>query len=179
MQYWQKLHEYFSEIDARLTGKYDITLIGGAALILEYNHTRVTYDLDVLNSGDARKLEEFIAKQKDLNEKYHLPFQIVDGSFFPLSDEYLAKRKKYSKGKFKHLNIYVLDIYDVIMSKLDRCDARDRDDIQWLRDNFIIDVDELIKTYKDARNNALNTAKVDANFRYILEVVFNVIPSPL
>ena len=81
-------------------------------------------------------------------------------------------RKEYSAESFKHLNVYVLDLYDLILSKLDRCDAKDRDDIEWLKDNFKIDVDKLIAAYKNGRLNALNTNRVDSNFFYILEVVF-------
>lgn len=175
MQYWQKIDEFLSELDKSLTQNLEITLIGGAALILEYHHPRVTYDIDVLNSLDARTLCSLLDKDVKLNKKYDLPVHIVDGSFFPMRDNYAEKRREYRKGNFKRLKVYVLDVYDLILSKLDRCDLKDRDDIGWLKDNFSVDTDELLLAYKNGRQYALNADRVDANFIYIMEVVFGVV----
>lgn len=121
MQYWQRLHEYLKEIDGTLERPIELTIIGGAALILEYH---------------------------------------------------LENRIEYAKGTFKNLRIFILDLYDLVLSKLDRCSSKDRDDIQWLKENFVIDVDRLIKAYQEGRLNALNPGRVDGNFLYILDAVF-------
>ena len=82
MQYWQKLHNYLEELDKLLDRRFEITLIGGAALILEYHHLRVTYDIDILNSNDARMLLKFVSNQNELNKQFNLPIHLVDASFF-------------------------------------------------------------------------------------------------
>lgn len=172
MQYWQRLHEYLEEIDGTLERPIELTIIGGAALILEYHHIRVTYDIDVLNTPDARMLSSFIDQHRTLHDKYNIPIHVIDSSFFPVTDDFLENRIEYAKGTFKHLRIFILDLYDLVLSKLDRCSSKDRDDIQWLKENFVIDVDRLIKAYQEGRLNALNPGRVDGNFLYILDAVF-------
>jgi len=172
MQYWQKLHEYLQEIDNKLDRPLEVTIIGGAALILKYHHVRVTYDIDILNAPDARMLSSFVEQHKALNEKYKIPIHVIDSSFFPVTDDFLEKRVRYAEDAFKNLKVLILDLYDLILSKLDRCNSKDRDDIQWLKENFIIDVERLIKAYQEGRRNALNPGRVDGNFLYILDAVF-------
>ncbi len=140
-------------LDKQLTAKYknkkrkfDLIIVGGAALMLKYKLERYTDDIDSL------KLEEELNKY--LRENYDI-FRINDraNGVILINPDYKKRLKKLQIDySFNVLEIFVLNDYDLIISKIGRGYQKDVDDIisSGVLDN--IDIEKLEKLMIEAVN---------------------------
>ncbi|HHY77938.1 MAG TPA: hypothetical protein GX498_05465 [Clostridiales bacterium] len=103
---------------------FDIYLLGGSACILGGYTDRVTRDFDFLDLNYPSKLGKVFAQLRD--------FDMLEYESTLISPKYKERAKKLEQ--FKYLNVYILSIEDIIVSKIIRLEQKD-----------IEDIDELIK----------------------------------
>lgn len=103
---------------------FDIFLLGGAACILGDYTDRATRDFDFIDLNYSSKLGKVFIHLRD--------FDMLEYESTLISPTY--KERAIKLDKFRYLNIYILSIEDIIVSKIIRLEQKD-----------LQDLDELIK----------------------------------
>lgn len=101
---------------------FDIYLLGGAACILGGYTERATMDFDFVNLEYSSRLGRVFAMMRD--------FDMLDYELAVLSPVYKSRAGKLNQ--FEYLNIYVLSVEDIIVSKIIRLEKKDCEDIDIL-----------------------------------------------
>lgn len=170
------LREFFLEIDRRWkhpgSGKIPLRIIGCSALLLQTDYDRGTKDSDVLETlaitPDIKKeLLDLAGEDTDFHKRYRmyvevvpngLPFLPQPSKFHPLPD---------LNRSLKHFEIEVLDIVDVVVSKLARLHADDVKDIRGMIDRKLATHAKLVEHFKSAMEYHLLDARADKLPKYI------------
>ena len=124
------LLEFLTDLDNQLQKDIDLLVLGGNALII-YGCKYTTRDVDICVRGvDVDVYDwsmQWSKKNKVMVDVY------IDGWFknvrFP---DYLKRSTHIPNLGFKHINIYLMNIYDMVLTKVDRWSDRDRQDINSL-----------------------------------------------
>lgn len=104
---------------------FDIYLLGGSACILGGYTDRATRDFDFLDLNYPSRFGKVFAQLRD--------FDMLEYESTLISPKY--KDRAIKLDQFKYLNVYVLSVEDIIISKIIRLEQKD-----------IEDIDALIKT---------------------------------
>ncbi len=103
---------------------FDIYFLGGAACILGGYTERATRDFDFIDLDYSARLGKVFVQLRD--------FDMLEYSSTLLSPKYKERATKLAK--FKYLNVYLLSIEDIIVSKIIRLEQKDIEDIDILID---------------------------------------------
>lgn len=103
---------------------FDIYFLGGAACILGGYTERATRDFDFIDLDYSAKLGKVFVQLRD--------FDMLEYNSTILSPKYKERASKLHK--FKYLNVYLLSIEDIIVSKIIRLEQKDIEDIDILMD---------------------------------------------
>lgn len=103
---------------------FDMFLLGGSACILGGYSYRATRDFDFMDLNYSSRLDKIFVHLRD--------FDMLEYESTLISPIYKERSKKLDK--FDYLNIYILSVEDIIVSKIIRLEQKD-----------IQDIDELIK----------------------------------
>mgnify|MGYP001152547147 CR=1 FL=1 len=117
---------------------FDIFFLGGAACILGRYTTRATRDFDFIDLDYSSKLGNAFVQLRD--------FDMLEYKSTILSPKY--KDRAIKLDKFKYINVYILSLEDIIVSKIIRLEEKD-----------VEDIDKMIKIAdKDLINAIINEA---------------------
>jgi hypothetical protein len=153
------IEQFLRDLDDEwpLTGRQRIrlTIIGSAALMLQAPYERGTKDSDVLETSAitptvAQHLTELGGKKTRLAKRHRLYIDVV-GSGLPFLPHkpYCHEMSDLNAG-LSNFEVEVLDIVDVIVSKLKRFNGNDRADIGSMIDLELVAHDRLIERFRDA-----------------------------
>jgi len=155
--------EFLNELDALLSNPVDVHCIGGFVVSLHYGLPRSTGDVDyysVVPAHFAAGLQTLAGPDSPLGKKYKLHFQLVTVTNLP--ENYEDRLEEMFPGQFKKLRLFAPDPYDLILSKIERNTAKDRDDLDYLARTLHLDAAVLRKRYqKELRPNLPNEARHD------------------
>lgn len=125
------------DLDARwkpLSGEGQVVLrvFGSAALFMQTNYVRGTKDGDVLethelDSSMRERLRDLAGPDSEMYRRHKLYLDIVGPHIPMLPPNPLWHPTEY---RLEHFDVRVLDIADVLISKLKRFSGSDRDDIR-------------------------------------------------
>ena len=101
---------------------FDIYFLGGAACILGGYTERATRDFDFVDLDYSSKLGRVFVQLRD--------FDMLEYNSTLLSPKYKERARKLDR--FKYLNVYLLSIEDIIVSKIIRLEQKDIEDIDIL-----------------------------------------------
>lgn len=101
---------------------FDIFLLGGSACILGGYTDRATRDFDFIDLNYSSKLGKIFVQLRD--------FDMLEYESTLVSPTY--KERAIKLNKFPYLNIYILSIEDIIVSKIIRLEQKDLQDIDEL-----------------------------------------------
>lgn len=114
---------------------FEIYFLGGAACILGGYTKRATRDFDFIDLDYSAKLGKVFVQLRD--------FDMLEYSSTLLSPKYKERARKLNR--FKYLNVYLLSIEDIIVSKIIRLEQKDIEDIDILIDKANKDlIDQII-----------------------------------
>jgi hypothetical protein len=137
-------------IDREVTAPMDLHCIGGFAVSVHYGLARPTGDIDVVEVKPSH-LKEWLARTAGegsaLHQKYRIHLQIVTVATVPYS--YEERLIEIETGQFSKLRLFVLDPYDLVLSKLTRNIEVDAEDVKHLARSQNLDLDLLERRYKD------------------------------
>ncbi len=163
----KQLLDFLGELDKELEGEVTVVAVGGTAMTL-HNSKASTLDVD------------FTIPAKDFSE-FHRVLNLVphgfkvdtwnNGMVFSqdLPDDYLEK-SKHIRTKMKNIKLRVLDPLDIIVTKVGRLNARDKEDIATCIKKFKITKTEIRKRAKQVtyvgreENYEINLNHVMKNF---------------
>lgn len=160
------INEFFQNIDRDWQPSgcepIDLHIIGSTALFLKTDYDRETKDSDILQlsadkSETMSSLKILAGKGTELARKHGLYLDIVPAHvlFLPLQPDYEICT---ALSKIQNFKIFVLDVHDVVVSKLLPYRTQDREDIIWLADHQLIMPSQLADRFKLAIDN-LNPEK--------------------
>lgn len=141
-------HEFLSAIDDQLTAPARIICIGGFVVTKIHGFSRSTGDLDHVESPRelTAQLQEIAGQGSPLHRKYHLYVDYVGVVTLPINfDERLIEVPM----QLKKINILVPDIYDLILSKLERNSPKDYGDVQFLAEKYKLSFNTLRKRFDE------------------------------
>ncbi|MBI4055250.1 MAG: hypothetical protein HY402_03865 [Elusimicrobia bacterium] len=151
------IREFLAEIDEKWKpiGGEPIILqvIGSAALMLQCDYERGTKDGDVLEAKDGpptikEQLISLAGKESDLYKQFRVYIDVVNTAilFLPQQPVFYP----LPSLPLKNFRIEVLDIGDVVLSKLKRYNSDDKNDIRAMADRKLLDHDRLIARFEAA-----------------------------
>lgn len=141
---------FLSAIDQAATEDLILHCIGGFAVTLYYGLDRATGDIDVVEVKPA-EAKEWLARTagqgSPLHRKHKVCLQVVTVASVP--DSYEHRLTEVFPGTFKRLRLFVLDPYDLVLSKLARNLDVDVEDVKYLARSQRLDLDVLESRYKN------------------------------
>lgn len=169
------LRTFLQELDKHVAGKTELLVGGAGALLLAYDPAVGTQDIDFIGerTGDLLRLSEVAGKDSEIHRRTHYYVDIVPPGWFPNLPGWGARAILVNVAGLMHISLRVLELHDLILSKLKRFGSGDRQDIRSLcnRDDF--DVTTLRERYEQARllHDFDEREKLDEIFQ-IVEVEF-------
>lgn len=168
------IEKFFEEIDSQWKpiGEEPITLqiIGSAALMLQTDYARGTKDGDVLESGDGSpaikaQLLALAGKRTPLHAEFRLYIDVVNRAIL-----FLPQRAAFHprpRIKLKNFKVEVLDVIDVVLSKLKRYNSDDANDIRAMADRKLLDHALLVSRFEAAADWFSSDARAPDVPRYL------------
>jgi len=155
----QLVREFFVEIDklwpSGATQKVRLSIIGCGALMLQAEYERGTKDSDVFETTDlSRETKERLlciaGPDTDLHKRWKLYIDIVGNGVPFLPHAPVWHPVEAVNQSLVHLELFVLDVVDVAVSKLKRFHANDQADIDAMIDRDLVPHDRLIERFRAA-----------------------------
>ena len=139
---------FLADIDAAATEDLVLHCIGGFAVSLYYGLARPTGDLDVVELAPrtAQWLDSIAGRSSPLHRKHRLYVQVVTVATLPY--QYADRLTEMFVGAFERLRLFVLDPYDLALSKLSRNLELDLEDVKHLADARDLDLEVLASIYR-------------------------------
>ncbi len=160
--------EFIKRLNAAVKRRVTITLIGGNALVI-LGLKNATRDVDLV----VRSTEPEVAKFcKEYPSRYKVKVEFfVDGLFKHIRvKDYLAKAIDFVGGEFLNVTVKILNIYDIILTKMNRFEEKDQIDIQNIMSKMKIsakDLDErfhyYLKYFMDPKDDFIEKYKTLKN----------------
>ena len=168
---WQA---FLEDVDRALTAPVVLHCLGGFVLTCCYGLPRQTNDIDFIET-EASGDEELIAlagRGSRLYRRHKVCFQRVAGvALFP--EGYARRLVGVDLPTLTHLRLKALEAHDLVLSKLDRYLAVDREDIKFLATAAPIDLDVLRARYEEEMRPyaAVRPERLDLTFELCLEMI--------
>lgn len=137
-------------VDSELNTSTVAHCLGGFAIHARYGLARPTRDIDaaaVAPHEQASVLVRLAGKGSRLEARFGVYFDLV--TVVTLPDDYESRLTPIYPGVFKHLYLMVLDPYDLVLSKLERNQRHDREDVRYLGTAARLDLTLLERRYRD------------------------------
>jgi hypothetical protein len=138
-----------------------------------YGLARTTADVDVLNlvpREQAGIICKLAREGNPLHRKYGIYLEIVGVANVP--EDYETRLTEMFPGVFRNLHLMALDPYDLALSKLERNNQRDRDDVKYLARTVPFDLAVLKERYeKELRGRLGNPTREDLTMTLWLEAI--------
>ena len=154
-----RIKQFLSDLDREWTptGKQRIrlTIIGSAALILQAPHERGTKDSDILETNAittavAKNLRALAGKETKLAKRHGIYLDVVRSGLPFLPQKPNCHQMSELNADLSNFEVEVLDIVDVVVSKLKRFSANDRADIGSMIDLGLVPHGQLIERFRNA-----------------------------
>jgi hypothetical protein len=168
--------EFLLELDALVIEPVELHCIGGFAIVAAYGLKRGTNDLDYFTVVPYKRipdLEKLGGEGSRLANKYKV--HVHHAGVAALPEGYRDRMKELFPGRFKNIRLYVLDPYDLVLSKLSRNVERDREDVAFLAKAHNLQAATLRTLYeKELRVNLIGSPeRHDATLEFWLEAYFS------
>lgn len=147
--------DFLLELDARMPEPCKLPCFGGFAVTQAYGISRATSDIDVLDVAPPRVVD-FLVKQagkgSELHQRYKVYFDVVGVACAPY--EYESRLRPMFEGVFTKLRLFVMDPYDVALTKLKRDSDKDVQDVLQLAEAVPFDLAVFEERYiRELRDN--------------------------
>lgn len=155
----EPFRSFFQDIDRRWgtarEEKLRLRVIGSTALMLQTDYMRGTKDSDILETTelameDKNRLLELAGVRTAVAKRHRMYLEIVSNGlpFLPQSPHWHPLPEL--NPLLEHLTIEVLDVVDVVVSKLKRFSASDADDVRAMTEKGLVEHRRLIERFLSA-----------------------------
>jgi hypothetical protein len=149
----EKVRELFRELGSKLHQKLRLAVGGSIALIVPGHLSRATEDIDVVNELPP-EIRSQHALLNDLRKRYGLLLTHFQSHYLPVGWD----QRLHYFDTFGDLLVYLVDVYDVFLSKLFSIRTKDLDDMRMVREH--LDKDILARRLKDTTGPMLTTEEL-------------------
>jgi hypothetical protein len=170
------LSDFLAEIDERWDApagrRIRLSMIGSAALMLQTDYDRGTKDGDILETAEIdpvtrQGLLELAGKDTRLHARHKIYLEIVAGGL-----PFLPQRPRWHdppalNARLSNFEIEVLDVVDVVVSKLKRFNSNDQMDIEAMVERGLVAHDELLTRFRAAVDYYTLDARADDLPEYV------------
>jgi len=154
------------ETDKNLTQSADLVLIGGTALVVQYQSPRSTLDVDAYTSISQELKKAWNKAEKTLGIKIPLSKSPISEGPYNMEDRFL----KYGDLNLQYLNIFVPEAGDLILMKTLRLFGKDRDDISHLIRHSKIHERILLKRFIEEMDHVVCERKtLRSHYLFVIE----------
>ena len=116
------------DADPDLSRSISFDLIGGFVFKVIYGLPRPTQDIDYYTMQPRFvEYEEITGRKSALGKKHKVWLHAAGHAEMPRN--YSSRLTEILAGEFKHLRLFIPDIYDLVLSKLKRNSDKDRADV--------------------------------------------------
>ncbi|MGH9318785.1 MAG: DUF6036 family nucleotidyltransferase [Vicinamibacteria bacterium] len=130
-----------------------------------------TDDVDLIGerTGLLKRLSEEAGKGSELHRATDYYVDIVPPGLFPQDWGWRSRTTSLELPGLEHIELRILELHDLILSKLKRFAGKDREDIRGLCEREKFDIETLRSRYTQARlpYDYDEREKLEANFRFI------------
>ncbi len=139
---------FLHALDDQLSQPTELHCFGGFVIAEQYDLTRSTGDIDILESKgtDLRTIASLAGKGSPLHKRYRVHVDVVGGAAVP--EDYESRLTTVFAGEFRHLRIQTLERHDLLLAKLERNSDRDREDVETIARGPGLDVSLLKDRYE-------------------------------
>jgi hypothetical protein len=138
----ETIRSYLRDLAVKVRRPIQIQVGGSAALILPGYLSRATDDIDVVDEVPA-EIRSQPGLLDELEHRYRLRLAHFQRHYLPMGWE----QRLHYLDSFGELHVYLLDVYDVFLSKLFSIRAKDKDDMRMLLPQ--LDKDMLVRRLHD------------------------------
>jgi len=174
---------FLQKLDDHLPANTRVPLyVGGAgALLLAYDGQVATDDVDFIGerTGLLLELSEFAGKDSEVHQLTNYYLDIVPPGWFPNAWGWSNRAVPTLIPGLSHIDLRVLELHDLIISKLKRFGSGDREDIRNLCNHPELDVEILRQRYQEARElyDYDQRERMDDNFRLVEVEILGLEPT--
>lgn len=140
---------FLRELDGQLREPIAMACMGGFAVTTYYGLVRSTVDIDAWSVGPegiSSHLESLSAYGSPLNLKHRVYIQLVP-KILTLPCDHEDRLIQLETPELNNITLHVLEAHDLALSKLERNDARDRQDVVYLAEAGHINAKTLMNRY--------------------------------
>ncbi len=159
------------ELGDRLPRPVTIEIAGAIALIMKQYLDRQTTDMDIVNEvpEEIRGLGDWLCQ---LEKRYRLALGHVQSHSLPRGWE----QRLHGLEPFGRLRVYLVDAYDVVLSKFFSRREKDRDDLRFAMK--LLDKETLVRRLKETADAFLADPIMRENAERNWKIVFKGEPLP-
>jgi hypothetical protein len=172
----QAVEDFFLEIDRQWprepATKIRLSVIGCGALLLQADYERGTKDSDVFETADLlddtkHRLVQIAGPGTDLHRRRKLYIDIVANGLPFLPHVPVWRPVPSLNAVLERLDVVVLDVVDVVVSKLKRYHANDQSDIDAMIDLGLVSHDRLLERFRAAVDEFSGDARAQDLPKYV------------
>jgi hypothetical protein len=146
----QTIERFLTELGRRFRQPGRLYLVGGAALIhagVRPGSSATTQDIDLeVASGDMYQAINQLKQQLNINIEFASP-----GDFIPLPHNWQSLSRFV--GRYGNIDVFYFDFYSIALSKIDRGNTRDLQDVALLLQQQVIMLPELDRAAQMGKGN--------------------------
>ena len=168
----EQMKKFFRQLDGLLGQSFDLTIIGGTAMVLGYGSERMTSDCDPW----GRASQEIREKWGEARKLSGINLSLDTQAGVAQLPEGFEERLESLDQSYNNLKIFYPEKHDLALSKLTRLMGSDLDDILWLHTRHQLDSEVLVSRYMtELRPIYIGQVSVlDLNFLDVIEEVFGL-----
>jgi hypothetical protein len=138
----ETVHDLLRELGSKIRQRLRLAIGGSIALILPGYLSRATADIDVVNElpTEIRKQHALL---DDLRKRYGLLLTHFQSHYLPVGWD----QRLHYLDTYGDLQVYLVDVYDVFLSKLFSVRSKDLDDMRMVRPH--LDKEKLTQRLQD------------------------------
>jgi hypothetical protein len=144
----ETIQEYFRQLSRHVHRPLRLAVGGSAALIVPGYLSRPTEDIDIVDEV-PKELREQHALLAELRKRFGLELAHFQQHYLPMR----WQDRLHYYDTFDELTVYLVDVYDVFLSKLFSIRTKDLDDLRALKPH--LDKDTLARRLKDTCGSML------------------------
>lgn len=159
---------FLQSVDRYLTGRTRVVIIGGSAAALGHGASSTTSDLDTYNAI-TEELQNAVARAIE-ETGIHIPFSQATVADVPYN---YGDRLERRLSELRHLEVWVLEKHDLVLSKTVRCYEHDLQQIVEIHRSARLSFDILVERFESEMSNVMgDPGRIRSNFLIMVETVF-------
>ena len=177
------LTRFLMAVDASIREgqRLEVVVAGAAAMLLGYEQQTFTEDVDFIGieTGLLAELSEIAGEGSEIHRTTSYYLDILPPGKFPQEWGWKNRAIPVAVPGLQNIELKVLELHDLVLSKLKRFSGKDREDIELLCYLGDFEIGILRERYRHARRlyDYDEREELDGNFRFVEEELLSIEPT--